>query len=124
MIWSASSQHNFFIREYSTEIVMNKMKLLEMKQNTIDWFKDYLDYRILSTKLGDEISDKIKTDNQISEVSPISSTLFLIQVCDINEHLKSSTSNQFAEDQVQSNSHKSLQTALKHAEIDANTTAT
>ena len=106
----------------STEIVMNKMKLLGIKQNTIDWFKDYLDYRILSTKVGDEISDKIKTHNQISEGSPISSTLFLIQVCDINEHLEYSTSNQFADDEVQSYSHKSLETALKHAELDANTT--
>ena len=77
----------------NTEIVMKKMKELGIQENTIKWFENYLDFRILTTKVGEEISNQIETFQQISEGSPLSSTLFLIQVCDINQYLKYSPSN-------------------------------
>ena len=60
----------------------------------------------------------------MSEGSQLLSTLFLLQVCDINNYLKYATSNSFADDQLKSNAHKNLSIALKRAEYDANNTVT
>ena len=43
----------------STEIVLKKLKMLGMENNSIQWFSSYFDYRILTTKVGDATSNEI-----------------------------------------------------------------
>ena len=99
------------------------MELLGVKEGTLNWFRSYLNFRVLQTRVGDVKSDKITTYNQVSEGSQLSSTLFLIQVCDINCYLKHSKSYAFADDQVQSNAHEDIEIALMQAQENANITA-
>ena len=108
----------------SIDILLSKMKSLGFDQKSINWFEDYLSYRDIRVKVMDIMSDKLRTNKQVSEGSQLSRTFFLMQVCDINNYLKYAKSNSFADDQVQSNSHKTLNIALKRAEHDANNTVT
>ena len=57
-----------------TNLVLEKMRIYGVSNDTIKWFKTYLDYRIISTRLVDAISDEIRTENQLSERSQLSST--------------------------------------------------
>ena len=100
--------------------VLKKMEAIGVQQNSLKWFANYFDYRIVTTKVDDEISDKIKTEKQVSEGSALSSTIFILQVCDINEYLQYATSSSFADDQTQAVSHNDIDVAIKRAEIDAN----
>ena len=84
--------------------------------------QDNLDYRIISTRVGDAISDEIRTENQLSEGSQLSSTLFIIQIADINQYLQYSIATSFADDHSNSTSDNDLDAALKKATIDANNT--
>ena len=98
------------------------MKIYGVDNNSLKWFESYLNYRIVTTKIGNATSERIKTINQMSEGSQISSTLFLLQIADINQYLKYSSSTSFADDQNQFCAHKDLETALHQAQIDANAT--
>ena len=98
------------------------MRIYGVSNDTIKWFKTYLDYRIISTRVGDAISDEIRTENQLSEGSQLSSTLFIIQIADINQYLQFSIPTSFADDHSNSTSDNDLDTALKKATIDANNT--
>ena len=106
----------------SIPLVLKKMKIYGVDNNSLKWFESYLNYRIVTTKIGNATSERIKTINQMSEGSQISSTLFLLQIADINQYLKYSSSTSFADDQNQFCAHKDLETALQQAQIDANAT--
>ena len=106
----------------SIPLVLKKMKIYGVDNNSLKWFESYLNYRIVTTKIGNATSERIKTINQMSEGSQISSTLFLLQIADINQYLKYSSSTSFADDQNQFCAHKDLETALHQAQIDANAT--
>ena len=96
----------------SIPLVLKKMKIYGVDKNSLKWFESYSNYRIVTTKIGNATSKRIKTINQMSEGSQISSTLFLIQIADINQYLKYSSSMSFADDQNHFCAHKNLETAL------------
>ena len=48
-----------------TNLVLEKMKIYGASDNTIKWLKSFLDYPIISTRVGDAISDEIRTENQL-----------------------------------------------------------
>lgn len=98
------------------------MEALGVVPDTMKWSKSYLDYRVIETKVGDSRSDKITTYNQLSEGSPLCSTIFLIAICDINAYLEFSKSSSFADDQVKTTTGKNLDGVIKKAEADANRT--
>ena len=60
------------------DIVLKKVELLGVIEGTVNWFRSYLNFRVLQTRVGDAKSDKITTYNQVSEGSQFSSILFLI----------------------------------------------
>ena len=106
----------------STPLAMKKMKIYGLDDNSLKWFESYLNYRIVTTKVGNSMSNEIRKTHQLSEGSQLSSTLFLIQIADINRYFKYSTSNSFTDDQCHSNEHANLEIALQQAQIDANAT--
>ena len=47
------------------------MKYLGAQQKSLEWFENYLDFRIITIKVDNEISEEIMTQNQISEGSAL-----------------------------------------------------
>ena len=98
------------------------MKVLGVVPASIKFFSSYLDFRTIATKVGESRSKTIKIYKQVSEGSPLSSTLFLLMICDINSYLKFAESSSFADDQCQTVCGTDLADTLRRAEIDSNNT--
>ena len=69
-------------------ILCKKLEALGASSGTVEWFKSYLDMRIVETRIGDAKSEKIVSENGVAEGSPLSATLFVIAIIDIHLFVK------------------------------------
>ena len=51
----------------SIPLVLKKMKIYGVDNNSLKWFESYLNYKIVTTKIGNATSERIETINQMSE---------------------------------------------------------
>ena len=54
----------------------------------VEWFKSFPDVRIIETRIGGAKSDKVVRENEVTEGSPLSATLFIILIIDIHLFVK------------------------------------
>ena len=96
-----------------------KLKAIGAATGTIRWFESFLDSRYIETMINGMKSEEIFKENEIPEGGPLSASLFIIAVIDINLFVKNSTISGFLDDFIQTTSHSDLKTAVKMAEEDS-----
>ena len=98
------------------EILYKKLVALCANPGIVEWFKSFLDMRHIETVISSVKSDAIRKQNEVSEGSPLSATLFIVAIIDINLFVKYSQVNGFMDDFFQTTALKDVNQATGFAE--------